>query len=199
MATVYFFKVGDKELFKIGKTTADPEKRLKAVSTGSAYPLEIFKLIEHEEHSKLEVFLHKFFKEDRAENGEFFFIPLSDFDNRVENALQAFEELQNELNTIEKFKNIKNNDIIIEESQEANKIYDELITINLKIKDFKEKQEELENKLRLIIGENEGIKDIATWKTQSREQFDKKRYEEEHPEEYLKYIEVKSSRVLRIK
>lgn len=199
MATVYFFKVGDKELFKIGKTTGDPEKRLKAVSTGSAYSLEIFKLIEHELHSKLEVFLHKFFKEDRAENGEFFFIPLSDFDNRVENALQAFEKLQNELNQIEDFKNIKNNDTVLDDTQEANEIYNDLLNINFKIKDLKEEQEKLENKLRLIIGENQGIKDIATWKTQTREQFDKKRYEEEHPEEYLEYIEVKSSRVLRLK
>ncbi len=199
MATVYFFKVGDKELFKIGKTTGDPEKRLKAVSTGSAYSLEIFKLIEHEQHSQLEIFLHKFFKEDRAENGEFFFIPLSKFDNRVENALQAFEKLQNELHQIEDFKNIKNNDTVLDNTQEANEIYNDLINIILNIKDLKEDQEKLENKLRLIIGENEGIKDIATWKTQSREQFDKKRYEEEHPEEYLEYIEVKSSRVLRLK
>ena len=65
MATVYFFKVGDKELFKIGKTTGDPEKRLKAVSTGSAYPLEIYKLIEHEAHSKLEVFFNTSAKKNR--------------------------------------------------------------------------------------------------------------------------------------
>lgn len=90
MATVYFFKVGDKELFKIGKTTGDPEKRLKAVSTGSAYPLEIFKLIRHEAHSKLEVFLHKYFKNDRADNGEFFFIPLSEIDNRIKNAWSEY-------------------------------------------------------------------------------------------------------------
>ena len=199
MATVYFFKVGDKELFKIGKTTTNPEKRLKAISTGSAYSLEIFKLIEHELHSKLEVFLHKFFKNDRAENGEFFFIPLLEFDNRVETALQAFEKLQNELNQIEEFKNIQNNDTVIEDTHEANEIYNDLININLKIKDLKEEQEKFENKLRLIIGKNEGIKNIATWKTQSREQFNKKRYEEEHPEEYLEYIELKSSRVLRLK
>jgi FtsZ-binding cell division protein ZapB len=199
LATVYFFKVGDKELFKIGKTTTDPEKRLKAVSTGSAYPLEIFKLIEHELHSKLEVFLHKFFKNDRAKNGEFFSIPLSEFDNKVKTALEEFEKLQNELNQIEELKNIQNNDTILQSNQEVNKIYNDLIKIKLSIKDLKEEQEKLENKLKLIIGKNEGIKDIATWKTQSRETFNKEQYIEEHPEEYLKYIEVKSSRNLRLK
>jgi len=199
LATVYFFKVGDKELFKIGKTTGDPEKRLKAVSTGSAYPLEIFKLIEHEAHSKLEVFLHKYFKNDRADNGEFFFIPLSEIDTRIENALLAFEESQEKIKKIEELKTIQNKDTIIEPTMEAIEIYNKLIIVKTKIKELKEEQEKLENDLLLIIDENEGIQDIATWKTQSREHFDKQRYKEEHPEEYIDYVEQKLSRVLRLK
>ena len=199
MGTVYFFKVGDKELFKIGKTTGDPEKRLKAVSTGSAYPLEIFKLIEHEAHSKLEVFLHKYFKDDRAENGEFFFIPLSQIEDRIENALLAFEKSQEKLNKIEELKTIQNKDTVLEPTTEAIEIYNNLTAVKTKIKGLKEEQEKLENDLLLIIDDNEGIQDIATWKTQSREQFDKQRYKEEHPEEYIKYVEKKLSRVLRLK
>ena len=199
MATVYFFKVGDKELFKIGKTTGDPEKRLKAVSTGSAYPLEIYKLIEHEAHSKLEVFLHKHFKDDRADNGEFFFIPLSEIDNKIENALLAFEESQEKLNKIEELKTMQNIDTVLAPTPEAVEIYNNLIDVKTKIKNLKEEQEKLENQLLLIIDENEGIQDIATWKTQSREQFDKQRYKEEHPEEYSNYVEQKLSRVLRLK
>ena len=107
MATVYFFKVGDKELFKIGKTTVDPEKRLKAVSTGSAYPLEIYKLIEHEAHSKLEVFLLKFFKDNRADN----------IDNKIE-----------------ELKTMQNKDTVLEPTPEAIEIYNNLIDVKTKLK-----------------------------------------------------------------
>jgi hypothetical protein len=199
LSFVYFFKVGDKELFKIGKTKDNPEKRLKAVSTGSSYPLEIYKIIEHKDYSKLEVFLHRYFKDVRADNGEFFFIPLAKFDIKVNLALKEFEIFQEELKQIDSLKNIKNNDTTLEATQQITKIYSQLVNINYEIKDLKEKQERLENKLKLAISENKGIKNIATWTTQKKEQFDKQKYEKDHPQEYKKYTTIKYSRVLRIK
>jgi len=198
MGTIYFFKVGDKELFKIGKTSGDVDKRLKAVSTGSAYTLEVYKTFEHESYSKLERYIHDFFDDSRADNGEFFYIPLDELDLKLDEAVKSFEKLERDKSLIEELKNITNKDVMLDTDLETVEIYKELRALREVQKELKEKQEVLENKLKLIIGENEGIVDIATWKTQEKNRFNTKKFEEEHPEEYKKYIEVTKYRVLRL-
>ena len=46
MPSVYIFQHGSKDLFKIGRTKGNVEKRRKALSTGNPVELRIFDVIE---------------------------------------------------------------------------------------------------------------------------------------------------------
>lgn len=86
--------------------------------------------------------------------------------------------------------------------------YHRLLELKEEKKRLEEEQKDLEEKLIVEIGGNEGIAisdntggmtPIATYKAQSRTTFDAKKYKEEHPDEYEGYTQTSTYRVLRLK
>ena len=79
-------------------------------------------------------------------------------------------------------------------------IYEKILKARTEYNEAKERKTELENRLRLCIGDDIGISQIATWKeSKPRENFDKKLFAEENPDLYKKYVsEGSANRVLRI-
>lgn len=81
---------------------------------------------------------------------------------------------------------------------EAFRIYKELVGVRKAYKALDERKEILENKLKMIIGENEGVMldgegleptILATWKSPKvkTKKFEKALFEKEHPELYSRY------------
>jgi len=102
MGTVYFLKTKDTNLFKIGMTKGSAKKRIKELSTGSPYPLELFRTIESSAHTQLESYFHMLFDDKRAENGEFFNVHPAEIEAEIEKAVQIFAAIQGESEEVEK-------------------------------------------------------------------------------------------------
>ena len=67
MAYVYFFRSGNENLFKIGKTARDDvEDRIRDLSTGNPHPLTVFDAIETEDEDECEKYLHKILRSKRS-------------------------------------------------------------------------------------------------------------------------------------
>ncbi|MAH49047.1 hypothetical protein CMI37_24685 [Candidatus Pacearchaeota archaeon] len=79
-------------------------------------------------------------------------------------------------------------------------IYEKILKVRDQHKEITEKKVELENQLRVCIGESLGIANIATWKpTVPRKVFNKAKFTEEHPDLYKKYVTEKPGhRMLRL-
>ena len=199
MGTVYFLKAKDQNLFKIGVTRGKVETRLKTLSTGSPYPLEIYKTIEYEHHTQLETYFHNLFGDKRAGNGEFFHVHIAELDFEIEKAKRLFQEVEKECDTVEQLRDKQSNGSMLDCSEEARSVYTQLRDIRHSMKKLEFEELRLENRLKILIGENEGIEGVATWKTQTLQRFDTKKFKAEHPDLYESFLEPKLSRVLRLK
>ena len=79
-------------------------------------------------------------------------------------------------------------------------LYEQILKCRSEYKELTEKKTELENQMRLCIGESLGIAQLATWKpTSKRRVFDKKTFMKDEPSLYKKYTtEQPGNRMLRI-
>lgn len=79
-------------------------------------------------------------------------------------------------------------------------LYERILKCRSEYKELTEKKTELENRMRLCIGESLGIAQLATWKpTSKRKVFDKKTFMKDEPNLYKKYTtEQPGNRMLRI-
>ena len=77
-------------------------------------------------------------------------------------------------------------------------MYRKLIDIRGQMDWLKIKSEILETKIKNRIGQMDGIKGIASWKTQVRFDFNKAKFEEQYPELHEEFIEQKKVRAFNI-
>jgi len=75
-----------------------------------------------------------------------------------------------------------------------------LVEVRRTIKALTDEKNEIENKLRAAIGDDAGIKGIASWKqNKSSMRFDQKKFEQDHPDLYKSYLsEREGARVFRV-
>lgn len=199
MGIVYFFRAkNDENLFKIGFTKGNLEKRFKTVATSSPHKLEIFRYVETELYTKMEKYFHHLFDNKREENGEFFRIHPAELNSEIDKAIEMFESIVKDIDSVEKYVLIKDNDKMIGPEDNIKTISLNLRKIKTQISNLDFEKEILENKLKNAIGENKGIEGIATWKTQTQKRFNAKQFETDHPELYQKYISESNGRVLRL-
>ncbi len=92
---------------------------------------------------------------------------------------------------------------IFEADEDDFNLFNELTDIKEELKVLEKKKKEIEEKFKLKIGTNEGIKYndkiLATYKTQIRNDLDKKLFKEKDPDLYELYSKESISRTLRIK
>lgn len=80
-------------------------------------------------------------------------------------------------------------------------LHEKLVALKKKIKSLDVQRREMENLLRVKIGDDSGIQGVATWKqSKPRKVFDKDAFREKHPKLYDKFVvEKPGNRILRVK
>ena len=198
MAYVYIFQSGSDNLFKIGRTKGDVEKRRKNLSTGNPHQLTAYRVIETEKDSLLENYLHRKFAGNiskRSDATEFYEIPPAELDRGLQEAEAFMEEYLQLLEEAEELQKKDSNGKIIDPDDEAREIYRELQEVRARARMLDFDKAVLENKLKKKIGECDGIEGVAEWKTLLSMRFDSARFKTERPDVYQEYqIEDKSRR-----
>ena len=93
---------------------------------------------------------------------------------------------------------LESNGNYLEHDEEILSLTKELYEIKGQLNWLKVKNDILESKLKKIIGKNEGIKDIASWKSVSRQDFNKSRFKNEYPELHAEFCEDKKVRTFKL-
>ena len=201
MAFVYVFQSGDGNYFKIGRTKDEIEKRRKALSTGNPKELKLFDHIETDHDSEVEKYLHKkLYKYYSAEGDakEFYLVEPGILKEALDDAREYevdFLPLKQEAKELAKE---DSNGEYADPDDEALEMYRKLIDIRGQMDWLKIKSEILETKIKNRIGQMDGIKGIASWKTQVRFDFNKAKFEEQYPELHEEFIEQKKVRAFNI-
>src|SRR5215813_8757037 len=66
MAYVYILRSGNENLFKIGRTDADVDTRIRQLATGNPHRLTKFDIIETEHDSLCETYLHRILRSRKS-------------------------------------------------------------------------------------------------------------------------------------
>ncbi len=74
----------------------------------------------------------------------------------------------------------------------------ELRDLQSKIKCLQEKYDTLKNRLKVSIGDSEGIQGVCTWLNQTRKNLNQKLLKEKHPQIYEECLSESESRVFRL-
>ncbi|MGD1901707.1 MAG: GIY-YIG nuclease family protein [Geitlerinemataceae cyanobacterium] len=203
MAFVYIFQSGDGNFFKIGMTRKDPEKRRKELSTGNPHPISVFDLIETDEANAVENYLHKKFDLYRIRGGdatEYFEIEPDRLKSGLEEARAFLDEYINlKRDSEELAASEETTGEEIDPDPEAEQLYGQILEVRRNIAKLELEQEMLERRLKLKIGKMDGIQGVATWKTQSRENLNRKALKEAYPDVYKEFAYSKTSRAFRLK
>ena len=185
MPSVYIFQHGTKDLFKIGRTRRDVEKRRKALSTGNPVELKIFDVIETMHDNVVEKYLHQRLVLNHSKDSdatEFFAISA----DKLKQCLQETRDFMTDylplLEQTEQLKEIAPEETFKEADDNIKKIYSELLEIRQKINMLKFEEEVLENRIKLFIGNKSGIEGIASWSIRTASRLDQNSLKEKYPE-----------------
>ncbi|MEV6139649.1 GIY-YIG nuclease family protein [Nocardia sp. NPDC051990] len=174
MGYVYGFRHGTEDLFKIGQTTATPEKRKSTLQTNCIHPLVLFDAIETDEYKALEKYVKDTWADRRGEEGGSEIYRLT-----VGEAAQLFarcrvwlaEELP-KLRKIEQLEAIEPEPTLLPRDQAAEqlrnqwiKLYDEEQRLKREHEQAAAERARVETELKLAIGTHAGIDGVATWET----------------------------------
>lgn len=184
---VYFYRFGSDDCFKIGHTKQEPDKRKRGFATGSPKKLTLYKTIPFEKHIALEKYIHKLLDEKRAERGEYFNVSEFELDNAIETAIRFLSETLASCDEAKKLQRAKPADTVVDATNEMREIYRRLRGL-LSERYLMERQIEfLKSKVKLAIGNNSGMKDVAMWKWCDQQRFDIARFKREHEALYKQY------------
>lgn len=191
---VYCYQFGSDNCYKVGRTKNPPEKRMRGFATGSPVKPKLYRAIETEDPSGLEKYIHHLLDAKRAENGEFFYVTRQDLDDAVNEAVAFINECQPLIREAKKLCRKRPNETMVEPSDEMREIYQQLRKA-IREKFLLERHIELlESKVQLAIGENRGMKGVASWKWVDRWTMDIERFKKEHEKLFQEYRRDSSSR-----
>ena len=157
------------------------------MATGSPKKLTVVKEIPFERPTKLEKYIHFLLDEKRVGNTEYFKVTRKELDDAVELATATMNELQPLCLEADKFKRKKPTNEMVEATNEMLEIYRELRQL-VRDKYLMERRIELlESKIQLAIGDNLGMKGIASWKWRDQLKMDTARFKREHEVLYKEY------------
>ena len=201
MAFVYIFQSREENYFKIGRTKNDVEKRRKALSTGNPKELKLFDLIEKDFDSDVENYLHKRFFMNYSKEGDSRVLYIIE-KNELKLGILDAREYEKKIIPI-KHKAIQNSSLesngkYINHNDAILELTKELFEVKGQINWLKIKNDILESRLKNIIGSNEGIRGVASWKTVSRVDFNKSNFKNEHPELHDEFLEEKNIRTFKL-
>jgi len=193
----FHYQIGSGNCYKVGLTKNPPEMRLKGLATGSPVRPTLYRTVETEDARRLEKYIHKLLDAKRA-NGEFFFVTQQALNDAVDKAEAFVKECQQVLPEAKKLRRRKPNDTMAEPSGEMPAIYRQLREAMSKKFLLDQRIEFLVSKVQVAIGENRGMKGVATWQWEDRPWFDQKRFQEEHKTLYEEYARDSGCRKFRL-
>ena len=196
MGYVYVFRHGDNDQFKIGRT-ANVEKRLKQLQTGSPKPLTVFDLIETADAKDGEAFLHRRLAH-KCLIGENFALTPDEMREAMGQAREFLEELpqQREVHDrLDELSSVESGDEMLPPTAELVEQRRRLLQIRAEkaqrvaeIADLVLEEERLGAAIKLAIGAAKGIDGVATWQTRDgRRRFNPEWLKADDPELYAAY------------
>ncbi len=205
MAFVYIFRSGNEDIFKIGHTRNQPIKRLKQLSTGNPYPFSVFDTIEAEakQHTFCETFLHKKLRSKKFIAGdgcEFYAVSRTEIEAAIRDARKFFlEEFLPKQKEVARLAKQKSDGRIMIPGDIEKGIHRRLLEIREEQDRLELERTTLENDLKLALGSASELQGVATWKTISREDFNRAKFKIEQPKMYRTYLRLLQFRSFRIR
>jgi hypothetical protein len=196
MSWIYLTKNGTAGLVKIGRAR-DVESRHGQFATGNPEDMTVIALIETEEASRGESFLHGMFM-SRRRRGEFF--ELTDKE-AVEGADLARQFLTNDVPAEQEAKalaGVECDSPAREPDDEERELHRELLEAREDKYRAGVKCDRIETKLRLRTGRSEGLIGLVSWRPHTRTSFDEAAFRSEYPELHASYLRTSRQRTFRL-
>ena len=186
---VYCYQRGSEDSYKIGRTAVTPEKRKRDISTGSSLKLTLYRTEKTAHPTKSEKHIHTLLSAKRAENGEFFFVTKHEADAAFDQAVAIVREAQEIIENATRARKRKPTETMLDATPEILNLYRELKAKERASFLIKQEIQVLQSKMQVAIGENAGIKGIATWKWRDTLTFNLKKFQQAEPVEYQALFE----------
>jgi hypothetical protein len=160
---------------------------VRGFATGSPVRFNFYRDVETENAQGLEKYIHQLLDAKRAENGEFFYVTREELDDAVDQAEAFMKEFQPLVHQVKKLHRKKPNDQMVDPSGEMLQIYRQLREAS-RARFLLERQIEfLESKVQVAIGENLGMRGIASWRWMDRWTMDIEQFRKDHEKLYEEY------------
>jgi hypothetical protein len=203
VAFVYIFRSGDQNIFKIGHTRNEPNKRRKHLSTGNPHQLTIFDTIKTEpnQHTLCETFLHKILRSKKFIDGdarEFFCVDVSELEGAIRQARKFLEEFLPKQKAVDDLSKRKSDGRLVTPGEAEKDIYRRLIRIREEQDKLELERTILENDLKLALGTASELAGLVTWKTSFKQDFQTTKFKIDHPalyEAYLRQLQIRTFRL----
>jgi len=195
LETVYCFRLGGDNCFKVGRTKNSPEDRKRGFSTGSPVKCNLYRKIETGYAPELEKCIHLFLDPKRAENGEIFYVTAQELDDAVDRAVAFVQKSQPLLCEANRLRGQKLlNAMLVEPTSEMFQIYRELRAKRHEKNLIEQQIAFLESQIQVAIGNNSGMRGIASWRWTDRWTMDMERFKKEQDALYQEYKRNSGSR-----
>lgn len=199
MGTVYFVREHGRDHFKIGHTKGDVKTRVRGLKkTAGALRLQ-FREISTPCHLLVEKHLHSMLGAKRT-SGEWFALTEEEALDAYDEGVKLAKRYENQEHELELFTTLTSTtNIEIDPSLDLIDLCARIRTKKSQSAALEFELTLLENELRIAIGPNDGIRDLATWKIGSTTRIDQIRLKEEKPDIFKEYQATSQSRTLRVK
>jgi hypothetical protein len=162
---------------------------MRGFATGSPVKPKLYRDVETEDAPGLEKYIHQLLDAKRAENGEFFYVTQQELDNTIEKAVAFIKECQRFVPDAMKLRRKKPNDTMLDPPEEMREIYRQLREAGREKFLLEKRIELLESRVQVAIGENRGMKGVASWKWVDLWTMNTVRFKRENPTMYKRLFE----------
>ena len=201
MAFVYALKSGNEDLFKIGRTRADLEARIKHLSTGNPHSLTPFDVIETEHDALCETYLHRKLRSKRCVDGEareFFAVEPAELRDAIRDAREFLDEFVPKQREADRLAKEESEGHILNPGQEEWEAYRRLLQIREDEDGLSLDRALVETRLKLLIGRAAGLNRLATWKTHTVKKFDEAALRLAEPDRFQTFVRESRIRKFRL-
>jgi Meiotically up-regulated gene 113 len=200
MATVYFLRSGNEDLFKIGITRGDVEARRKNLSTGNPHGLVEFARVETPNASATETFAHRWIETRRCSGDarEFFALTAEEAAEHVRLTEDFATNTLPRREKVAELAELQSDERALVPGEEAAATYQELVEVREQIYRLSIREEQLKDRLRLFMGDAGEIAGLVTWKTEVKNVFMTRAFKSEHDVLYRQFLRQCKSRKFNI-
>lgn len=198
MGCVYCFQVGSDSCFKVGRTKGAPDKRLKNVAVGSPQKLTLHREVTTDDPIFLEKYVHWLLDSRRAPNGEFFNVSAEELDRAISEAESFLAERTPVVQETTKLQKRRPTNQILDATEATRSLHRELRDALRQTFLLEQRIELLQGQLQLQIGENLGIRGVASWKWREQWKLDQGALKREEPRMFDRFKRLSATRVFRV-